>query len=233
LFEIAADGLLMANPGSVLSGSPTLVPKRWNPDEVLSGLLAGNLRFSKGQTENPRRSPADFRPLAQGQYPGAILVSCADSRVAPEILFDVGVGDIFVVRVAGNVIDPNSAMVMGSIEYAVSQLNVPLVLVLGHTTCGAVSAAKQHIDAKNSLVGSIQSLVDLIKPAVMQTRELPGEALTNAVIRNVQLGVARAESSEPVLGPRFREGKLKIVGAIYDLSTGLVTLVPKEPLVNP
>jgi carbonic anhydrase len=96
-----------------------------------------------------------------------------------------------------------------------------------------VSAAKQHIDAKNSLVGSIQSLVDLIKPAVMQTRELPGEALTNAVIRNVQLGVARAETSEPVLGPRFREGKLKIVGAIDDLSTGLVTLVPKEPLVNP
>jgi carbonic anhydrase len=233
LFEIAADGLLMANPGSVLSGSPVLIPKQWNPDEVLSGLLAGNLRFSKGLTENPRRSPADFRPLAQGQYPGAVLVSCADSRVAPEILFDVGVGDIFVVRVAGNVIDPNSAMVMGSIEYAVSQLNVPLVLVLGHTTCGAVRAAKEHIDAKESLVGSIQSLVDLIKPAVLQTRELPGEALTNAVIRNVQLGVGRAETSEPILGPRFREGKLRIVGAIYDLSTGLVTLVPKEPLVNP
>lgn len=224
----------MAHLKQVFSGSaaPTLAPKLWNPDEVLSGLLAGNLRFSKGETENPRRSPADFRPLAQGQYPGAVLLSCADSRVAPEILFDVGVGDIFVVRVAGNVIDPRSATVFGSIEYAVSQLNVPLVLVLGHTTCGAVMAAKQHIDAQNTLLGSIGTLVEIIKPAVLQTRDLPGDPLTNAVIRNVQLGVGRIENSEPILGPRFREGKLKIVGAIYDLSTGLVTMIPKEPLVS-
>ena len=232
-FEFAADGSLMANSKLGLSGFPNLVPKQWDPDEVLSGLLAGNLRFSKGQLEHPRRSPADFRPLAQGQYPGAVLVSCADSRVAPEILFDVGVGDIFVVRVAGNVVDPNSPTVTGSIEFAVSQLNVPLVLVLGHTTCGAVKAAKDYIDAQARLQGSIGTLVEIVKPAVLQTRELPGDPLTNAVIRNVQLSVGRVQTAEPILGPRYREGKLKVVGAIYDLSTGLVTMVPEEPLVNP
>jgi carbonic anhydrase len=215
-----------------VSGSSNSTSKRWDPDDVLDGLLAGNLRFSKGQLENPRRSPADFRPLAQGQFPGAVLVSCADSRVAPEILFDVGVGDIFVVRVAGNVVDPRSPTVTGSIEFAVSQLNVPLLIILGHTTCGAVKAAKEHIDAQHSLPGSIQTLVDIIKPAVMETRDLPGDALTNAVIRNVQLSVGRVQKAEPILGPCIREGKLKIVGAIYDLSTGLVTLVPKEPLIN-
>ena len=222
----------MADSKFGLPGSANLTPKQWDPDEVLSGLLAGNLRFSTGQLENPRRSPADFRPLVQGQYPGAVLVSCADSRVAPEILFDVGVGDIFVVRVAGNVVDPHSPIVTGSIEFAVSQLNVPLLIVLGHTTCGAVRAAKELIDAQHSLPGSIQTLVEIIKPAVLETRNLPGDPLTNAVIRNVQLSVGRVHKSEPILGRRIREGSLKAIGAIYDLSTGLVTLVPKEPLVN-
>ena len=230
--ERAAGGVLMANSGFGTSGSPHLALKQWDPNEVLSGLLAGNLRFSKGQLEHPRRSPADFRPLAQGQYPGAVLVSCADSRVAPEILFDVGVGDIFVVRVAGNVVDPRSPTVTGSIEFAVSQLNVPLLMVLGHTTCGAVKAAKEHIDAEHSLPGSLQTLVEIIKPAVLQTRDLPGDPLTNAVIRNVQLSVERVKKAEPILAARIREGKLKVVGAIYDLSTGLVTLVPTEPAMN-
>jgi carbonic anhydrase len=116
-----------------------------NADEALHKLLEGNERFVKGQPANPRRSPEDFRGLAEAQYPKAVIVSCADSRVAPEILFDVGVGDIFVVRVAGNVVSGAGVTVKGSIEYAVAELNVPLIVVLGHTGCGAVKAAMKHM----------------------------------------------------------------------------------------
>ena len=104
-------------------------------------LIRGNERFSKGQITGPRRRPEDFRALAEGQYPEAVIVSCADSRVAPEILFDVGVGDIFVIRVAGNVIGGAGASVKGSIEYAIAELHVPLIVVLGHSGCGAVKSA--------------------------------------------------------------------------------------------
>ncbi len=141
-----------------------------NADEALHKLLEGNERFLKGQPANPRRSPEDFRGLAEAQYPKAVIVSCADSRVAPEILFDVGVGDIFVVRVAGNVVSGAGVTVKGSIEYAVAELNVPLILILGHSGCGAVKAAMKHIDAKDSLPGAINGLVELIKPAVTQTK---------------------------------------------------------------
>lgn len=220
----------MAHSRMLFAAPQKAAPKQWNPDEVLSGLLAGNLRFSKGETHNPRRSPADFRALAQGQYPGAVIVSCADSRVAPEILFDVGVGDIFVVRVAGNVVDGTGVSVKGSVEYAVAELNVPLIMVLGHTNCGAVKAAKEHIDAKDSLPGSINGLVELIKPAVLQTKNVAGDPIVNAVIRNVQIGVERVQTFEPILGPRFREKKLKVVGGVYDLTTGVVRLTPTEPL---
>src|SRR5271156_1482635 len=97
-------------------------------DETLDKLLEGNRRFVKGQPASPRRSPEDFRELAEAQYPKAVIVTCADSRVAPEILFDVGVGDIFVVRVAGNVVSGAGVTVKGSIEYAVAELNVPLIV---------------------------------------------------------------------------------------------------------
>jgi carbonic anhydrase len=121
-------------------------------DEALRQLIEGNARFVKGQPVSPRRSPEDFRALAEVQYPEAVIVSCADSRVAPEILFDVGVGDIFVVRVAGNVVSGAGVTVKGSIEYAIAELNVPLIVVLGHSGCGTVKAAMKHIDAKDSLL---------------------------------------------------------------------------------
>ncbi len=177
----------------------------------------------KGAPASPRRSPEDFRGLADSQYPEAVIVSCADSRVAPEILFDVGVGDIFVVRVAGNVVGGAGAVVKGSIEYAIAELNVPLIVVLGHSNCGAVKAAKQHIDAKDSLPGAINGLVELIKPAVAQSKGTPGDGLENAIRKNVELGVERLRGLDPILAPRVKEGKLKVVGAVYDLRTGVVT----------
>lgn len=194
-------------------------------DQALRELLDGNARFVKGQPSSPRRSPEDFRSLAENQYPEAVIVSCADSRVAPEILFDVGVGDVFVVRVAGNVVSGAGVTVKGSIEYAVAELNVPLIVILGHSNCGAVKAAMKHIDAKDSLPGAINGLVELIKPAVTQSKGAPGDALENAIRKNVEIGVEKLSELQPILAPRIKDGKLKVVGAVYDLRNGAVTLL--------
>ena len=199
-------------------------PKLVTPDQALQDLIAGNQRFVKGQILNPRRGPGDFSLLAKAQYPEAVIITCSDSRVAPEILFDVGVGDIFVVRIAGNVVDGTGVTVKGSTEYAIAELNVPLVVVLGHSNCGAVKAAIQHINAKDSLPGAINGLVELIKPAVLQSQGQPGDPLENAIIQNVKNGVARLEGLPPILAPRVKEGKVKVVGGVYDLKTGAVTL---------
>ncbi len=228
-FTLATAVLGLTNPSALfaerLKEAPSEARPSMNPDQALRDLLHGNLRFVKGETIAPRRTPADFSRLAAAQYPEAVVVSCADSRVAPEILFDAGVGDIFVVRVAGNVIDGAGAVVKGSIEYAVAELNVPLIVVLGHSGCGAVKAAKQHIDAKDSLPGAINGLVELIKPAVIQSKGESGDALENAIRKNVEIGVARLKGLEPILAPRARDGKLKVVGATYDLHTGTVKVV--------
>jgi carbonic anhydrase len=143
--------------------------------------------------------------------------------VAPEILFDAGVGDLFVVRVAGNVVNGAGVTVKGSIEYAVAELNVPLIVVLGHSGCGAVKAAIKHIDAKDSLPGAINGLVELIKPAVIQSKGTPGDALDNAIRKNVEIGVERLKELQPILAPRVKDGKLKVMGATFDLRTGIVT----------
>src|SRR5207248_5469899 len=138
-----------------IASPPQAAPGLLNADQALRELLYGNHRFMAGKRLTPRGSPEEFRTLTHGQFPEAVIVSCADSRVAPEILFDVGVGDIFVVRVAGNIIGGAGVTVKGSIEYAVAELNVPLILVLGHSGCGAVKAAIQHLEDKDALPGAI------------------------------------------------------------------------------
>jgi carbonic anhydrase len=130
-----------------------------------------------------------------------------------------------VVRIAGNVVNGAGVTVKGSIEYAIAELNVPLILLLGHSGCGAVKAAMKHIDAKDSLPGAINGLVELIKPAVAQSKGDPGDALDNAVRKNVEIGVERLKELEPILAPRVKEGKVKVVGAVYDLRTGVVTML--------
>src|SRR5262249_33841190 len=115
--------------------------------------------------------------------------------------------------------------VKGSIEYAVAELNVPLILVLGHSNCGAVKAAMQHLSAKDSLPGAINGLVELIKPAVAQSKSEPGDPLANAIRRNVLVGVERLREGEPIVGPQVKAGKVKIAGGVYDLATGKVALV--------
>jgi carbonic anhydrase len=194
-------------------------------DQALAQLLEGNQRFVQGMLAHPRRSPADFIPLVEGQNPLAVIVGCADSRVAPEVVFDQGLGDLFVIRVAGNVISGAGPSVKGIIEYAVAELGAPLVMVLGHSQCGAVKAAIKHIDAHDFLPGSINELVDTIKPAVTQVMGKPGDLLENVIRANVLRGVARVNSLEPILAAAVRKDALRVVGATYDLRSGKVTLV--------
>jgi carbonic anhydrase len=194
-------------------------------EAVLARLVEGNRRFVRGELLHPGRRPEDFRPLAAGQAPVAAIVGCSDSRVPPELIFDQGVGDLFVVRVAGNVVSGAGAIVKGSIEYAVAELGIPLVVVLGHSQCGAVKAAIKHLDAHDALPGALEELVNTIKPAVSDAKGKAGDLLDNAIKANVERGVARLGGLKPVLAEPARKGKLKVVGAVYDLATGKVRLL--------
>lgn len=197
-----------------------------NPDEMLKELVEGNERFVAGKVENPRRSPTDFRALADAQYPEAVIVACSDSRVPPELLFDTGVGDLFVIRVAGNVVNGAGVPVKGSIEYAIAELHVPLIVVLGHTSCGAVKAAVKHLHDKDSLPGSIDGLVELIKPAARKAKGETGDVYDNTVRENVKAGVQKLKTLDPIIAPEVKAGKVKVVGGVYDLKTGKVELLP-------
>jgi carbonic anhydrase len=154
----------------------------------------------------------------------ATILGCADSRVAPELLFDQGVGDLFIVRVAGNVVGGGGALVKGSIEYGVAELGVPLVIVLGHSECGAVKAAIKHMDDRDPLPGAIGELVNRIRPAVTKASGMPGDRLSNAIRANVAIGVETLRGLQPIIAPAVKRGQIKVVGALYDLRTGGVTL---------
>ena len=198
------------------AGALAAQSRRLTADESLKDLLEGNERFVAGKTLNPRRSPADFSKLAPAQAPDAVIVGCADSRVPPEILFDQGVGDLFVIRVAGNVVSGAGPTVKGSIAYGVVALGAPLVMVLGHSQCGAVKAA---LETKELAVP--ESVRDLVR---MVTTD--GEKdLDRAIVANVRSGVARLKSLEPSLTRYIETKRLKVVGAVYDLASGKVTLV--------
>ena len=194
-------------------------------DEILANLIAGNRRYMQGNLSNPRRTPDDFAALAEGQNPIAVIVGCADSRVPPEVIFDQGVGDLFVIRVAGNVISGAGASVKGSIEYAVAELAVPLIVVLGHNRCGAVKAAIKHIDDRDSLPGSIEDLVETIRPAVTQAKTRNGDLLENAIRANVERGAERLRTLDPIIAGAVKSKKVRIVGATYDLRTGEVIVL--------
>ena len=225
LAVMGAAGLVVSTRALLASGAPVAGAARRDPDAILRDLLDGNQRFSSGQAAGPRRKPEEFATLADGQTPEAVIVGCADSRVSPEILFDQGVGDLFVIRVAGNVVSNAGVIVKGSIEYAVAELGVPLILVLGHTQCGAVKAALQHLDAKDVLPGALAGLVDAVKPAVAAAKGKPGDPLDNTIRANVLAGVARLKVLPPIVGPAVKRGKVSVVGGVYDLKSGAVTMV--------
>ncbi len=200
-------------------------PASRDPDAVLKGLLDGNARYVAGQPQQSARTPADFATDAKGQAPLAAIVGCADSRVPPELIFDQGVGDLFVCRAAGNLVSGTGAIVKGSLEFSVAELGVTLIMVLGHSQCGAVAAAIEHIDAKDALPGAIGPLIDLIKPAVLAAQGRPGNKLDNVIRANVERCVARIKGTGPILSRAVDAGKLKVVGGVYELSTGKVEIV--------
>ncbi len=193
-----------------------------DPDAVLARLMEGNKRFVSGQLVHPGRRPEDFAALAEGQAPLAVIIGCADSRVAPELVFDQGVGDLFVVRVAGNIISGAGPIVKGSIEFAVAELGARLIMVLGHSQCGAVKAAIEHIDANDALPGSIGDLIDPIRPTVAAVKDRPGDKLVNVTRANVERGVERLKQLDPIVSKFAKTGELKVVGATYELRTGVV-----------
>lgn len=198
------------------AGALAAQSRRMTADEALKDLLEGNERFVMGRTLNPRRGPADFSKLAAAQAPDAVIVGCADSRVPPEILFDQGVGDLFVIRVAGNVVSGAGPTVKGSIAYAVVVLGAPLVMVLGHNECGAVKAALETKEL--ALPESIRDMVRMVSTG--------GEKdLDRAVVANVRAGVEKLKSLEPTLTRYIETKRIKVVGAVYDLARGKVTLV--------
>ncbi|NJR64258.1 MAG: carbonic anhydrase [Leptolyngbyaceae cyanobacterium CRU_2_3] len=210
-FRSQQDLLVAADPGSHHTQS-TLTP-----DQSLAQLMAGNQRFVAKRRLNPHQDIARITEVATGQSPFAAILSCADSRVVPEIAFDQGIGDLFVVRVAGNIAITED---IASEEYAVGVLKAPLLMVLGHERCGAVAAAVEG----GELPGVIESLVFAIRPAVQASQEETGDRLTNAVKANVRLQVQRLQTSS-VIASAVQEGKLKVVGAYYDLDTGEISLV--------
>jgi len=188
-----------------------------SPEEALQQLMAGNHRFVQHRLRHPDQSQKRLQDVAQAQHPFATILSCADSRVPAEIVFDQGIGDIFDVRIAGNIVTPES---LGSIEYAVALLNTPLLMVLGHERCGAVTAA-----VKNELLpGAIGTFVKAILPAVKQVTGQAGDVVDNAVTANVRYQIELLQRSS-LLTERLQSGALKIVGGRYDLDTGNVTIV--------
>lgn len=198
-------------------------PSLTNGDEALRRLMRGNARFVSAQTWNPNRSVERREQVAGGQKPFAIILGCSDSRVPVEIIFDQGLGDIFVVRVAGNVFD--DSMVLGSIEYAADQFHCPLLMVLGHDRCGAVIATIQALERTVAAPGSIGSIVDVVRPIVEQVKGQPGNFLDNAIHANVRHVVEQLKNADSFIQSLQADGKLKIVGAYYDLQTGQVTLL--------
>jgi carbonic anhydrase len=209
------------------SGAPTAAPAghelpAMSGDQALHALLEGHQRYVTGKPLRPRQTATRRTAVAQSQRPIAIIFGCADSRVPVEIIFDQGLGDLFVIRLAGQIL---TDAVVGSIEYAVEELGVSLVMVLGHERCGAVSAAVAAVAGGGSSPGHIGTLVDAIKPAVEQVKNLPGDVVDNAVRAHVSLVAAQLRSSLPLLAPLVQAGKLKIVGARIDLDSGEIEMI--------
>ena len=219
----SATGLLLAGGALAKEAKPPPKPQNvLSPEASLERLMKGNGRYVEGVS---RRH--DFKhereALAGGQNPYAAILSCADSRIAPEYAFDSGRGDLFVCRVAGNFA---TAEVVASMEYAVAVLGVPLILVLGHDSCGAVEAAIKSLKDDKPLPGHMPSLVTGIAPAVKAVSQQGGDTLGKAIRQNVVDNVANLGSATPILSAAVEQRKLKVVGGVYRLKDGRVEMVP-------
>lgn len=222
LLGAAAMGLLWSNAAHAKKSKAPPKPENVvSPEASLRRLKEGNQRYVQGVT---RRH--DFRSereaLAGGQNPYAAILSCADSRIAPEFAFDSARGDLFVCRVAGNFANEDT---IASLEYAVAVLGAPLILVLGHEACGAVDATIKSLKDGKPLPGHIPSLVTALTPAVKAVADQPGNALDNAIRRNVVDNVAKLKAAAPILSAAVEQNKIRVVGGVYRLKDGTVEMV--------
>src|SRR6478735_9391665 len=193
-----------------------------SPDEVLKRLIDGNARYAANTPANQDYS-AGRAARASAQYPVAAILSCADSRVSPELAFDQGPGDLFVVRLAGNFVNDDG---LASLEYAVKYLNTPLVMVLGHSGCGAIDATIKVVRDKATLPGHLQEMVRELRPAVAAAKAgKPDDLLAAAIAENIRRGKRRLETAKPILAEFVASRKIKVVGAHYELASGKITLL--------
>lgn len=204
-------------PGLLQASATSLDKAELTPDLALAKLMAGHQRFITQQRHFPHQDFQQIQAMSQVQSPMAAILCCADARLVPDIIFDQGIGDLFVVRVAGNLAMTEE---IASEEYAVSVLNTPLIMVLGHSNCGAVTA----VVAGKPLPGVMSSLATAIQPALAIAAEQPGDFLTHVIQANVHQQVQKLQDS-PVLSERINQGQLKIVPAHYDLETAQVSLL--------
>jgi len=224
--------VFMALAGALLSGTTAMASSAASaisPDKALKLLLDGNKKFAaSGSLENLKKKskPEIRKNLAKGQHPYAIVLTCSDSRLPAEIIFDKGLGEIFVARVAGNIAP---AEVLGSIEYGIEHLGAPLVLVLGHSKCGAVKATydTHKAGAVATVEPNINSLVKAIDPAVTAAlAHNPKADVEECVAENIKLVAEKLETDSKIIKEFKEAGKIKIVKGKYDLSTGIVTILP-------
>ena len=196
-----------------------------DPRIGLKKLVGGNRRFVEGKSIRPRQDAKTIKLLENGQQPFATIVGCSDSRVPNEMVFDQGLGDLFIIRTAGQV---SAAASYGSMEFAILKLKTKLIVVLGHTECGAVAAA---VERPEDVPGHIVTLINEIKPSVAKCSHLPGNPVNNAVRQNVIDQVANLRDLEPILHKKYMNGEILIVGAVYDIHTGKVEFL-EETLLN-
>ena len=207
-----------------MAASKKTPPKPQNvisPDAALDRLTKGNGRYIRG-TALRHDFAHEREALSTGQNPFAAILSCADSRIAPELCFDTARGDLFVCRVAGNFA---SDEMVASLEYAVEVLKTPLIMVLGHEACGAVDATIKSVKDGTTLPGHLPSLVAALKPAVDAVHGQSGDLLANAIRRNVTLNIDKLKNAAPILSASAADNKIRVVGGIYELRTGKVQLL--------
>lgn len=190
-------------------------------DQALERLMEGNQRYVSGNMDM-RDFTASRKALASGQSPHSAILGCADSRVAPELAFDQDRGQLFVVRVAGNFVNEDG---LASLEYTTKILGTPLIMVLGHTRCGAVAATIDVVKENTQLPGHLPALVRAIKPAIDKVRGEPGDMLLNAIKANVLFNVNKLKNAAPIVSQLVEQGKVKVVGGLYHLKTGKVELL--------
>ncbi len=214
---------LNTNPAKPRKAAGRTFPHPRNPDEALAVLQDGNRRYTSGQLELRDFSPVG-EEIASRQAPFAAIITCADSRISPALLFDVHNGNLFVSRIAGNTVDTGT---LGSTEFAVAVLGVKLIMILGHSNCGAVQAAISVADGSKSFppdeYGAIGPVVDLIVPSL---KALPADqrSVENCIVANAKDQAEIIAAKDPIIAPAVKAGKVKVVAGVYDVAVGNVTL---------